>query len=507
MAASSSQRDTYFIINPLLLADLEVLRSLRVENGDKLAVINGTLKKSETGFLQAPTRTWSNLIYGGHSYEDVTFHLETLAKKSCESLENLHELLNNPQAFAETNYRTLKIHKKRLAGVSSNLCDLYSACRSEVSIDVASRLTQVWNTFNALSKQLKDFLSENRIDTYQSAPNPPDLSVPVNLRKPLFKIPKGVTPQDVLELFRTAKEQTTGTLHNIGVRAISALGVTTGVVITSPVTLLKWSLWNPIELGRKGYIQSENPTSWFIHNMVQLTRSNIVSCPESLLERYAMAVINVPFVTDEHVEAFCKMAAGFRFDAINQFNLIQNYRIISDDAIELMEHISEALTNELNHLGYKGIGPQALQALSSRIASSKLGYVSSVAFFAYVKRYFSLLMWIDQPDWEDSFPRKDYETIKQGFKGENAEERKLYFLEFSNPINPETQTTLVTFINLQQLLKIINAAAENPTFTEFQPSSPYQIPALHQTLIQQGFVVKLSSYYLTYNRTNPAAHS
>src|SRR5438046_687062 len=77
-----------------LIDEFETIAKLETSLGDKLAVKNGILEISKGGFLQAPTRTIKNIFKGGYNREAVTQHLEQLANKTDQIVE---ELLKDPE--------------------------------------------------------------------------------------------------------------------------------------------------------------------------------------------------------------------------------------------------------------------------------------------------------------------------------------------------------------------------------------------------------------------------
>lgn len=501
MLLSSLPLHRSFLSDQPLLTDLETLRHLFTVRGDDLAVVNRALQITEGGFLQSPSRTFNNLFYGGYNSHDVTAYLESLAERSWSPFKNLETLINDGTPN-ENYYINLESDKKRFAEVATKISDLGGRYRGIAPRAINDRVGQVFESFRNLSIYLKKFLKQYPVSIPLEL-EPLDLTTPARLRPVFHKMPKGMTPQDVVTIVRSLQAQTTSDVNNIGVRAVTIVGIAAGSVIAGPPTLLKWIVWNPIELIRTGHIETKNPISWLADNMNNFCASNAI-CKEDLpLEPYALSLLHVQYPTEEHIDAFCQLAPDIRFDIANKMGFFIGYEIISSDANELLSILSYGSENsKYSDVDVNLIGPKAIEALSQLIQETPKKSVTIGEFNLYIMRNYKYLRWIDDPDFEEKLPHKGLEEYKQSFVGSSADDRKMHFLGKCEVIEEGTRYKKESYVKTNQVLRVIDAVAANSTCTDFRLSGIYEVKSLHDRLVHHGFV-KQSNSPPRYKRSIP----
>ena len=139
------------------LYNYDTIAKLNTNQGDKLAVNKNVLEISTGGFLQAPTRTVKNLIYGGYNRETVTSYLIVLARKTKEFA---NEILDNSENIK--NYpNEAKQHAKKIKEVASAICSLSYHYRNEswkgrlTKTETCEKLDKLYDNFDEIHKLLK----------------------------------------------------------------------------------------------------------------------------------------------------------------------------------------------------------------------------------------------------------------------------------------------------------------------------------------------------------------
>lgn len=382
----------------ILFQEFKTLKKIDIDRGDKLAVRNGVLEISTGGFLQAPTRTLKNLFYGGYNREAVVSHLGKLAAKAEEFYKTLQtELQKDPHQIPSYGIEVKKF-AKTIRKVNNILVTLHQSYKRIQAYPASKDTTCIQlcapaHTFNSISDSLKKELKSKKWENLQKPPKKPiDLTAPINLKKIKKRMPSGQTPKETLELAKAAERQIEPCWKRTGDFVLFVLGLALSFYPLLILTVLKWTVWNPIEYCLTGRIKTENPFAWYASN------SNIVKHifdkdeAKEAIKKYANQLLSVPVITEEHVRPFCELAPYVT--SMGSMGNFAQAKLGSKDIYELWS----LLNVNKPHLSPSKLGEFGQPCLGLLLAQSKAEAITASIFQDIIEELYFKLCWIDHPD-------------------------------------------------------------------------------------------------------------
>ncbi len=466
-----------------LFQDFETLEKINTYQGDKLAVHNGILEISPGGILQAPIRTFKNLRYGGYNRDTVVQHLEKMAYKTQAFIM---ELQKDPHYLDYGNeFRQLV---KTLKKVSLALSDLEYSYRDVIAFPAykdltCDKLSALYDSFSSISKSLKEEFKSKEWKNLQAPQKKPiDLKNAANMKKIKIHMPSGQTPEETLELAKAAESQKIPLWKKVG-SCVSAIFA--ALLVCLPLglmTVIKWTVWNPIEFALKGKITTLTPVSWGIKACHHWLFLALFDDSKEAVRRYANQLLLTPIITDAHVKAFCELASH-----VKEVDLFRS-RLGSKNIDELWS-MEVMRPYEINKSIF---GEYALKSLSQLVDQCTLKIITASDFHFFLTQFQDSLQWIDDPSnnekWTDEFSAAQ----KAGYEN-TVEDRKRYFMDKlsqENPLNTSHFPHLKhqSLISLSGLFQIINAIVKNPECRKIQlPANSEKITAVQEALSKHGF--------------------
>lgn len=271
------------------------LKDFHTRQGDKLAIENDQFVVSEGGFTQSFKRTFLDCLKGGYNREAVVSHFEKLWTKVDTFVTRLRA---DPQYLADPGIRPFA---KQLDLIRQRVGDAEFSYRSAFRIgdDTCSKLNALFKRFSQVSRSLNQELhieEENSLD-----------GIP-------WRMPVEQTVAQTVEL---AKSCVVSTTEKISAFALWVFLFVIGSIPCTALSMLKWTLWNPLEFVLRGKITTDTPIFWLGENAGRLYST--LGEKEFRYSLYTRQLLHGPIITEEHVNAFRELSSQADIQEISLF--------------------------------------------------------------------------------------------------------------------------------------------------------------------------------------------
>lgn len=459
-----------------LIQDLETIA--KIQFGDKLAVqregVQPTLVITEGGFLQASIRLYNDFVHGGYNRNAVAKHLETLASKT-NNLVNQYDL-QNPN-FENISPAEYKKFTQLLKNVVKKLADTQYVYRKSAA---GRNLAPTIHLFQEIKTFLKEKVKTNPHIFHLLPKEKIDFNAPINHSHVKLNLSRSHSIEDVLQLAQSAKKQIPPTWKKIFIYTAAFFSSLCAGLLLSLPTIFKILVWNPIEYLVRGEITTNTPLSWWRKAINVQTAKVLPKGPAQALIHYSCQLLTASELTDAYIQGFCQLADHVG-DEVN-LALVGLGSNNVDELLDMCTHEEsmEAPEDLLNP------GPIAKETLQAYIGNSMM---ELRPFYCFLVRNYAVLKWLDDPYWSGSGSDMSKLTkLKNDFRGEetDAVTRKNYclsrvLLEPKNRLDPSV-------ISARNLEKVIEAAAKNKQCKEFHlPLNAHRQPNIKAALEKGGF--------------------
>lgn len=438
-----------------VMADLNTICRLNHARKDKLALVNGRLEINEGGFTQAPIRLLTGAVKKDCDLNVVADHIHNLVAKSFEIFRSL-------QLEFEVKYDDVKLIKKRARGAALALAHLQELYKKDPRKEAWRKLCGAYSEFNVLHGIIKVYLAPIKA---MEGPKEyvPDHSSPVSERKIGQKMPKGAKPKDITALVESANEQKTPEVVRTSVDAGKNVGVAVGVTLTAPLSLFKSAVCDPIVQMCNGRVTTRTPTKWLVEN-TQITAQSMVCDPSKHCNQYVRQLINVPLISDEHVDEFCRISKHLRMRFLGD-RFSRPMEIASNNIDELCElAIFDTLVKFHKEMFNKDhFGENARTVLSALIKNEEHGVLTIRQFSTLINDEFHNLKWLDDSDYHPESQLDVYalEEWRENFEeGENISKNQ-FFLNHCKQTYRTVKDPKSALISFNNYIRVHEAIATN----------------------------------------------
>lgn len=447
--------NSFFEKHVSLLQDYDTIIKLHTAtwgHGDKLAVNQGKLEISPGGFLQAPTRTIKNLLYGGYNRDAVTIYLEGLVSKTSEFLKSLE----TDSSMSPTDWNFII---KKIDTVTIRMNDLqyeYRAIKGWFNDKTCERLSKIYNDFHLMRENLK----KNHKDTLEKLSELHDKK-PLNITEVLdlknIPIPLGKNLEEIVQCAEIAEKHLLTFKQKLGVFFKTLLIHIVAAPIIVSLGILKIYVWNPFELIATGKIYTQNPINWFLTELKRANRYYERNEPKECLERYANGILETPIITDEHIKAFERFSCHVTEHGIS--NGLLNF---GSKNIDELWSITEASSPKKSYYG-----TTALEIISELFKQSTAEMIHLSVFTSFLRDNHEYLKWINNYEKSavsDKDKINDFEEdfVLNGNYEDSQAGRKKYFIDLFKDNNPfNTTSRNIRLISPQNFCKMIKAIGNN----------------------------------------------
>lgn len=484
-----------------VIRDLDTIGQLNTKRGDKLTLKDGKLVIDKGGVSQAPKSMIRTAFVKGNNFVNVVECLDELTKKTIKAAECLSEDFENK-------YQEFRFFKRRLKKAIGATLYLYLKYQDNSRKETVKRLLGIRTEFIVLHDKVKEYMGTlkkpDESDVYVS-----DHKLPLSKRKIKSRMPKGATPSDIALLINTAREQTVSEIaHDVIVGGAAHLGLAIAVPAFVTLTLLQWTVLEPVEDFLIGETESNRrPTDW-ITDRLHLPKRPVKMTPDHACDIYTRQLLDVPLVTDEHVDYFCEFANNLAKGHDDDFSLglFRKLEIGSSNIDELLRLASYdwIVDDGKNRCKPENFGENARIVLNTLIADEEYGVMTPRQFGLFLNVHYDKLQWLDNHEYRptEEVALKNFEAWYMQLDVEKGLTRKELFLEDYRKRSKPFRDPREALITLTNFIRVVDAIGENPScrILDFKWDSYAKIPEIAEVMQKHNFVTKIPGFRNRYAR-------